>query len=76
MMPGSRLWTNYTQPIDMQKQTVRQTVSCKAFILSSVDCVRLPENLEQKFRIMANLMIDRFLAERAKREQKSEASMQ
>ncbi len=58
----------------MQKQTVRQTVSCKAFIISTVDCVRLPEPLEQKFRVMANLMIDRFLAQRAKQEQKPQSS--
>lgn len=60
---------------DMQKQTVRQAISAKAFILSAVDCVRLPEPLEQKFRVMANLMIDRFLAKRAGQEQKSETSV-
>lgn len=55
---------------DMQKQTVRQTVSAKAFIISAVDCVRLPENLDRTFRVMANHLIDRFLAQRAKQEQK------
>lgn len=59
----------------MQKQTVRQTVSAKAFILSTVDCVRLPEHLDQKFRVIANYMFDRFLAQRAKQEQNTETNI-
>jgi hypothetical protein len=54
----------------MQKQTVTQTVSAKAFIISPVDCIRLPENLDRTFRVMANHLIDRFLAQRAQQEQK------
>lgn len=59
----------------MQKQTVRQTISAKAFIISAVDCVRLPENLDRKFRVMANHLIDRFLVQRAKQEQKAAISV-
>jgi len=50
----------------MPKITTMQSVQCKAFIISPVDCVRLPDHLDQKFRIMANLLIDRYLASKVK----------
>ena len=81
-MPENSSWIGYMPvtdidiDIDMQKQTVRQTISAKAFIISAVDCVRLPENLDRTFRIMANHLIDRFLAQRAKQEQKPTTSEQ
>ncbi len=50
----------------MPKITTVQSIQCKAFIVSPVNCVRLPEKLDHKFRIMANLLIDRYLANLAK----------
>lgn len=53
----------------MPKVTNTQTILCKAFIISPVDCVRLPEHLEHKMRIMANLLIDRYLVVKANQDQ-------
>lgn len=47
--------------MDMSKTNNQQTIQCKAFIISDVECVNLPDDIEHKMRIMANLIIDRLL---------------
>ena len=59
----------------MLKITTTQTIECKAFIKSAVDCVRLPENLDHKMRIMANLLIDRYLISKGGSAQLSKQSV-